>query len=159
ALIAAARRDRADTNVEALTGDLLRDASVLREALLGDVERALDLDAADDAAHERTRGSTCDVELTVDAIADDDLFLFRLDVDIARALLHRLEEERVDPADDRGLVVGVEDVADAAFVGLGAFVALELAAAGLALVDAVDRVLDALARRDARLDRLAEEDA
>ena len=78
-------------------------------------------------------------------------------MDIAGALLHRLEEERVDPPDDRRLVIGVEDVANPALVDL-LLVTLELAAAGLALVDAVDRVLDLLARSDARLDGLAEED-
>ncbi len=37
--------------------------------------------------------------------------LERLDVDVAGAVLHRLEEQRVDQPDDRRLVVGVEQVA------------------------------------------------
>ena len=143
ALVAAARRDGADADVEALAGDLLGDAAVLREALLGDVERALDLDAADDAVHEGARRAARDVELAVDPVADDDLLLLRLDVDVARALLHRLQEERVDPADDGRLVVGVEDVARRVLVVDVLVVALELLLAGLLLVDAVDRVLDA----------------
>ena len=158
ALVAAARRDGADADVEALAGDLLGDAPVLRQALLGDVERALDLDAADDAVHEGARRAARDVELAVDAVADDDLLLLRLDVDVARALLHRLQEERVDPADDGRLVVGVEDVARRLLVGVRV-VALELLLAGLLLVDAVDCVLDAVAPADDRLDRLAEDDA
>ena len=34
-----------------------------------------------------------------------------LDVDVARAVLHRLEEQRVDEADDRRLVARLEQVA------------------------------------------------
>ena len=98
------------------------------------------------------------VELAVDPVPDDDLFLLRLDVDVARALLHRLEEERVDPPDDGGLLVGVEDVARG-FVLAGPVVALELLLARLLLVDAVDGVLDAVASSDDSLDGLAEDDA
>ena len=78
------------------------------------------------AVHELRGARARDVELAVDAVADDDLLLLRLDVDVARALLHRLEEERVDPADDRRLVVGVEDVARGLLVD-ARVVALELA--------------------------------
>ena len=39
------------------------------------------------------------------------LALERLDVDVAGAILHRLEEQRVHEPDDRRLVVGVEEVA------------------------------------------------
>ena len=92
------------------------------------------------------RRAARDVELAVDAVADDDLLLLRLDVDVARALLHRLQEERVDPANDRRLVVGVEDVARGLLVDVGV-VALELAAARFALVDAVDRVARSARRR------------
>src|ERR1019366_6972807 len=98
-----------------------------------------------------------DVELAVDPVAYDDLLLFRLDVDVARALPHRLEEERIDPADDGGLVVRVEDVARRLLVGVRV-VALEPLPAGLLLVDAVDGVLDAVATADDRLDRLVEDD-
>ena len=100
-----------DADVDALAGDLQRDAPVLRQPLLGDVERRHDLHARDDRAHELLRLARLrDVELAVDAVADDDVALLRLDVDVARALLDRLREEAVDPADDRRVVVGVEDV-------------------------------------------------
>ena len=57
------------------------------------------------------RGARRDlVEHAVDAVADDDLLLARLDVDIAGALLDRVEQQRVDPADDGRLVGDVEDV-------------------------------------------------
>src|SRR5262249_21741995 len=49
-------------------------------------------------------------EHAVDPVADDDVLLAGLDVDIRRALLHRLEDEGVHPADDRRLVGEVEDV-------------------------------------------------
>ena len=135
----------------------LRDAAVLREALLGDVERGLIFTRATMRAHERARRAARDVELAVDAVADDDLLLFRLDVDIARALLHRLGEERVDPADDRRLVVGVEDVDRP--LRRRPVVGLELAAACFALVDAVDRVDDRVGRRYRQRDRLPESGA
>ena len=80
-------------------------------------------------------------------------------MDIARSLLHRLEEQRVDPPDDRRLFVGVEDVARRLVLRARVAVALELFRAGLTLVDAVDRVLDLVPPADAGLHRLLEDDA
>ena len=64
------------------------------------------------------------VQLAVDAVADDDLLLARLDVDIAGALLDRVEQQRVDPADDRRLVGDVEDVDQLLAAALVLFVLL-----------------------------------
>ena len=52
-----------------------------------------------------------DVEDAVDPVADDQLVLVRLDVDVARPVLGRLEDHRVDEADERcvrAAVVGLE---------------------------------------------------
>ena len=55
----------------------------------------------------------CEVTIldrAVDAITNRHLFFAGLDVNVRCALLHGLEHQRVDPADDRGLVVDVEQV-------------------------------------------------
>jgi hypothetical protein len=54
-----------------------------------------------------------DVEDAVDPVADDQLLLVRLDVDVARPVLGRLEDHRVDEAHERRVrdaVVGLEVV-------------------------------------------------
>src|SRR5690606_2005145 len=73
ALVIAARRHRGDAHVDAAPGDAQRDAAVLGQALLGDIQPRHDLHARDDRAHELTAGTTSDVELAVDAVPHDDL--------------------------------------------------------------------------------------
>jgi len=108
--------------------------------------------------HELLTGALRHVELAVDAVADDDVALLRLDVDIARALAHRLGEEAVDPGDDGRVVVGVDDVDE--LVLLVGVIALEAAAVVLVLLpDAVDRTQHHLAAGHRDLHRLAEERA
>ena len=109
ALAGRGRRGR-DAHVDVLAGHLAADAAVLRQPLLGDVEAGHDLHARDDRRLELLRRALRLVQHAVDAVAHDDVLLARLDVDVRGALLGRLEHERVDPADDRRLVVGVEDV-------------------------------------------------
>ena len=99
-----------EADVDVLAGDLDADAAVLREPLLGDVEAAHDLDAARDRRLEPLRGADHLAQHAVDPVADRDVLLLRVDVDVARALLHRAEHERVHEPDDRRLVVGVEEV-------------------------------------------------
>ncbi len=70
-------------------------------------------------------------------------------ISLARSFIAWRKSE-LTQANDRGLVVGVENVDAGVLVVDALVVALELAAARLALVDAVDRVVDPLARRDAR---------
>jgi hypothetical protein len=93
ALGAPAGGDGRDADVDALARDLERDAAVLREPLLGDVERRHDLHARRDGAMNCLAGPPHDVELAVDAVAHDDLALLGLDVDVAGALADRLREE------------------------------------------------------------------
>ena len=66
-----------------------------------------------------TPGARCfgiavgDVEDAVDAVAHDQVVLLRLDVDVARAVLGRFEDHRVDEPDERRVreaVVGLEVV-------------------------------------------------
>ena len=59
------------------------------------------------------RDAVGDVEDAVDAVAHDQVVLLRLDVDVARAVLGRFEDHRVDEPDERGVreaVVGLEVV-------------------------------------------------
>src|SRR5690606_4377899 len=91
--LAEERGDDADAEVELDDGAALGavaegDASVLWDALLGDVEVGHDLQAADDGRAEAVDGGA-DVgplEDAVDAVADDELVLVGLDVDVGGAL-------------------------------------------------------------------------
>ena len=115
--LAVGGRDGRDADVDVLAGELDADAAVLRQALLGDVQAGHDLDARDDDRLEALRRRDDVVEDAVDAEADRQVALERLDVDVAGAVLDRLEEQRVDQPDDRRLVVGVEQVARLLEVG------------------------------------------
>ena len=105
------------------------------------------------------------MEDAVDAVADDQVVLLRLDVDVARAVLGGLEDHRVDEPDERRVrdaVVGLEVVVllrfgldgglsstKAAFMRLGR--AREAAQLGEDVVLRRDVELDRLARREPQL--------
>src|SRR5438477_416785 len=99
-----------DAHVDVLAGHLAPDPAVLRQPLLGDVEPGHDLDARGDRRLELLGRALGLAQHAVDPVADDHVLLAGLDVDVRRALLGGLEHQRVDPADDRRLVVGVEHV-------------------------------------------------
>src|SRR6185312_11875007 len=103
----------ADTHVDVLASDEDLDPTVLGTAFLGDVDRAHDLEAADDRAEEAPGGVVALHEHAIDPIADADAVGERLDVDIAGALLHGFLDDEVHQPDDRGVAFfqGV-DVAD-----------------------------------------------
>ena len=157
------RRGR-DAHVDVLAGHLAPDAAVLRQPLLGDVEPGHDLDARDDRRMELLRRALGLAQHAVDPVAHDDVLLAGPDVDIRRAILGGLEHQRVHPADDRRLVVGVEHVDELVrrvlrvFVGVLLRALFELGAAAEPRVDLVDVIDDAAARHDHRLDRLGEQD-
>ena len=71
-------------------GGVQRDPAVLRLAPLGDVELREHLEAGRHAGGEPLRDALGDVEDAVDPVADDELVLLRLDVDVARPVLGRL---------------------------------------------------------------------
>ena len=89
---------------------LQADAAVLRQALLGDVELRHDLDARDDQRRHGALGLQHLAQHAVDAEADDEPVLERLDVDVGGVFLHRLREHGVDQADDRRVVLALEQV-------------------------------------------------
>ena len=89
---------------------LQADASVLRQALLGDVELRHDLDARDDQRRDRAPALQHLVQHAVDAEAHHQPVLERLDVDVRGVFLDRLREHRVDQPDDRRVVLALEQV-------------------------------------------------
>ena len=142
-----------DAHVDLLAGDLAANTTVLRQALLGDVEAGHDLDAGDDAGEVRLGGALDLVEDAVDAVADGDLLVAGLDVDVAGLLLGGVEDEAVDEADDRGVLGrGVQDVLVLLGVLLGLL--LEVDILGATSVDAVDEVEDGGPRHQGDLEVL-----
>ena len=93
------RKSMSFVDAVVLEADL--DAAVLRQPLLGDVELRHDLDARGDRIAELHRRLHDVVENAVDAVADAQLLLVRLDVDVAGALLDRRHQDDVHQLDDR----------------------------------------------------------
>src|SRR5665213_930350 len=82
------------------------DTAVLRHALLGDVETGHDLDAAEDGGLEAVDLGVqrlC-LQNAVDAIADAQGTFFRLNVDVAGALVGGFDQDFVDQLDDAGFL-------------------------------------------------------
>ena len=84
--------------------ELERDAAVLRDPALGDVEVGEDLHARGDR---RDRGLGDDrrvAQHAVDAVADAHVAVLRLEVDVGDAAVDRLGDEAVHELDDRGVL-------------------------------------------------------
>src|ERR1700730_7436753 len=111
---AGADRD-AEVHLAALA-QLELDAAVLREAALGDVELGHDLHAADDRCLQLHRRLHRLVEHAVDAVADAEVLLVRLDVDVARALLDRVEQDQVHELDHWRILRALLDIEDVLLV-------------------------------------------
>ena len=110
-------RQRRNADVEHPPGrdGVQRDAAVLRPAALGDVELREHLQTGRDAVREPLRDALDLLEHAVDAEADEQAVLLRLDVNVARAILGGLEDDRVDEPHERRVgdaVVDVEVVLD-----------------------------------------------
>src|SRR5207244_6233100 len=74
-----------ETDVDVASGQLYSNAAVLRQAFLGDVEAAHDLDARDDRILKPLRRTNDLLQNAVDAEPHADVLLLRLDVDIGGA--------------------------------------------------------------------------
>ena len=71
----------------------------------------------DRRGQELARHGAGDLHLAVHAVADLEIFLARLDVDVRRAAADGVGEQRVDKADDRRLVALADRFADVHVVG------------------------------------------
>ena len=90
-----------DADVDRAALDVQREAAVLREAGLRDVEAAHDLQAADHRAQHVERRFRRVVQDAVDAHPDHDVARRGLDVEVGGAVGDGLLEQRVDELDDR----------------------------------------------------------
>ena len=99
-----------DSKVEFSTLVPEGDPAVLRLPLFRNVQPGHDLEATDDGISESVHrcGDAGLAEHAIDPIANGELFLVGLDVNIRGSLSNRFEEEIVDQLDDAGLLVGVE---------------------------------------------------
>ena len=102
--LAVAGRQRGDAHVHAAPLQPHGDAAVQRQPALGDVHLGHDLDARDGRGQERARHGPDDLQLAVNAVADLEVALARLDVDVRGPPADGVGEQGVDEADDRRLV-------------------------------------------------------
>ena len=137
-------------------------AAVLRLAPLGDVHAGQDLDAGDQRPLDRLGDHDDLAQQPVDAEADVDVALLRLDVDVGGAAVQGLAHDGVDQPDHRR-VVDVADLLEVLVLVLGGLQALDVlegaegvgdpaAGAGAAVV-AVDRLLQVGGGRHRGADR------
>ena len=145
--LAVHRRHRRHAQVDLLALHAQPDAAVLRQPALGDVQVGHDLDPRDHRGRQALGRRLDVVQHAVDAVADVQLVLERLDVDVGRAHVERVGDEQAHEADDRRLGrqvlqllhVGVERE----FVAARLDVADQLALRGLAAaVEAFERGLE-----------------
>ena len=97
------------------------ETAVLRDAALGDIELAHDLDARNDGGVPVLGdGRHGVVQHAVDAVLDDHFLVARFDVDVAGAPLEGVEDGGIDQLDDRRDVAvdGGEPVDGERFVGI-----------------------------------------
>jgi hypothetical protein len=104
--LAVDRRDRRETDVDVLPGDLDLDPAILGEALFGDIEGAHDLDPGGDRGVCFFGLANDVVQHSVDPIADDQVLFKRFDVNIRSLLLDCSKQEGVDELDDGSVVLG-----------------------------------------------------
>jgi len=95
--------DDRDANVHLPPGHLKFDPPILRQTAFGDVQPRHDLQAADDRVLEAADfwGHGLRVQHAVDAVADHQARLLRLDVYVAGPRLDGLQQYLVDQTDDR----------------------------------------------------------
>ena len=98
------RGQRRDAQIDDAVAQRIADAPVLRQAALRDVQVGHDLEARNHGQGQLLGRRRHLVEGAVHAIADLELSLERLEVNVAGAVLDGLEQDQVDEPDDRGLV-------------------------------------------------------
>ena len=101
-----------NAHIDGLAGNAHADAAILRQAFFGNVEAGHDLDARHHRRMQRAVGRDHIAQHAVEAVADDGLAFVRLDVDVRGFFAHGLGEQGVDHADDRRVMLAVEQVFD-----------------------------------------------
>ena len=91
----------ATRKIDAAAVDHLRDAAVLRQPLLGDVEAAEHLDAADERRVQLARNRVAWNQHAVDAMPDPDRLILGLDVQVGRAFGNRVVDDQLQQPHDR----------------------------------------------------------
>ena len=102
-------REGGDAEVVFLPGDLHPGAAILRKATLRDVELRHDLHARHHGGVDGFRLDRGLAQEAVHAVADPEILLVRLEVEVGSALAHRLVHHRVHEADDRAVLLGADD--------------------------------------------------
>src|SRR5947209_2616977 len=102
---------QADAHIVVTPVQVHLDTTVLWPALLGDVDRAHDLDAGGHGSEEAARWTVALDEDTIDPIADTDALGEGLDVDVGSAQADRFLNDQVDELDDGSVGAVVEVVA------------------------------------------------
>ena len=158
-----------DAQVVVLAADADAHAPVLRQAAFGDVQAAHDLEARDQRQLHLLGRRRRVHQHAVDAVAQPQRLLERLDVDVAGAVFDGLDQDEVGQLDDRGFLAGGGQLVevdlldgfpgDLHAVGVGLRLALLLGvlddvlhAAALGGIDVVELVEDGLFRGDQRGD-------
>jgi hypothetical protein len=108
--LAVDRGDAREADVDLAAADADAGVAVLGAVAVGDVELGHDLQSRADGGRERERRAERVDQHAVDAEADDELVLHRVDVDVAGATAEGLEEDHVDEADDGRLARELEEV-------------------------------------------------
>ena len=94
-------RDGGNAEIERLARDFYLDAAVLRKALLRDAHRAgHDLESADDGGLQTLRWRLHFLQDAIDAEADAEFFLERLEMNVAGAEAMRFDQKHRDHAND-----------------------------------------------------------
>ena len=101
---------RGDPHVHGPATDAQRDAAILRQALLGDVEAGHDLDPRDQCRVQFAAGPHHVTQRAVHPEAHHRIGLEGLDVDVGRVVAGSLGKQRVDHPDDRRVVLGLQQV-------------------------------------------------
>ncbi|MCY1413758.1 hypothetical protein D9M71_291950 [compost metagenome] len=137
------------------------EAAVLRQALLGDVQAGHDLQAHDQRRDDAGFLDQLLVEHAVDALAQAQDLLVRLDVDVRGLHLHSVLEQHLQQAHHRGVAVVEAEAAEVEVALLQALVELAGQLGDLvgAPVEAVEVVEQLALAHHRRLERLAQQAA
>src|ERR1051325_5161521 len=108
----AERWDRRNANVDLSILQSQTNASVLRDASLGDVEVGHDLDAANDRRRKVRRRRRCFLKNSIDAVPHTEAVLITLEVDVRRPCIERLDEQQIDQSNDRRLVRQMQQIVE-----------------------------------------------